>query len=104
MYRDKLILLSRVSLLKGLPRKTLNKVAQYAHYQRYRRGEQIFSEDSAGECLYVLVSGRVKIYASSEARSKTFALLEQGDFFGEMALWVKAPAQPALEQSSIQNF
>lgn len=86
MNRDKHTLLSRVSLLKGLPNKTLNKVAQYARFQRYRRGERIFSEDSTGECLYVLVSGRVKIYASAGSRSKTFALLDPGDFFGEMAL------------------
>ncbi len=34
----------------------------------------------------MLVSGRVKIYTSAGAKSKTFALLDPGDFFGEMAL------------------
>ena len=86
MKADKYALLSRVSLLKGLSSKLLSKISSYAHFHHYRRGERIFSEDSSGECLYVLVSGRVKIYTSAGSRSKTFALLEPGDFFGEMAL------------------
>lgn len=86
MKIDKQILLSRVSLLKGLSNKALNRIADYAKFHHYRRGERIFSADSLGECLYVLVTGRVKIYTSAGSRSKTFALLDPGDFFGEMAL------------------
>lgn len=86
MKRDKHFLLKQVSLLQGLSSKTLNRIAKYARFQHYRRGEQIFSENSAGECLYVLVNGRVKIYTQTGSRSKTFALLDPGDFFGEMAL------------------
>lgn len=86
MAIDKHNLLSRVSLLRALPPKTLSKIAAYARTRHFRRGEQIFSADASGDCLYVLVSGRIKIYSSSGARSKTFALLDPGDFFGEMAL------------------
>ena len=86
MKANKYALLSRVSLLKGLSSKLLNKISAYAQFRHFRRGESIFSEDSSGECLYVLVSGRVKIYTSTGAKTKTFALLDTGDFFGEMAL------------------
>ncbi|OGR83413.1 MAG: hypothetical protein A2902_01475 [Elusimicrobia bacterium RIFCSPLOWO2_01_FULL_64_13] len=64
----------------------LNRISKFASFHNFRRGERIFSEDSSGECLYVLVSGRVKIYTSAGSRTKTFALLDPGDFFGEMAL------------------
>ncbi len=86
MKGDKYALLSQVSLLKGLSVKTINKIADYAKFHQFRRGEKIFTEDSSGQCLYVLVSGRVKIYTSAGTRTKTFALLDPGDFFGEMAL------------------
>lgn len=86
MKTNKQVLLSGVSLLKGLPEKALSKISKYARVHHFRRGEQIFSEASAGDCLYVLVSGRVRIYTSAGSRSKTFALLDAGDFFGEMAL------------------
>lgn len=86
MTLNKHNLLSQVSLLRGLPKRTLAKIARYAKFRRFRRGEQIFPENSSGDCLYVLVSGRVKIYTSTGSRSKTFAMLDPGDFFGEMAL------------------
>jgi len=83
---DKNALLSRVSLFQGLSGSLLKKISSFAKFHIFRRGEGIFSEASSGECLYVLVSGRVKIYASAGSRTKTFALLDPGDFFGEMAL------------------
>ncbi len=86
MKNDKFALLSRVSLLQGLSTKHLNQIAAFAKFHHFKRGESIFSESSSGECLYVLVSGRVKIYTSTGAKTKTFALLDPGDFFGEMAL------------------
>jgi len=86
MIKDKYSLLSRVTLLQGISNKTLEKISRYAKFRHFLRGEPIFSKDSLGECLYVLVSGRVKIYSSVGGRSKTLALFEPGDFFGEMAL------------------
>lgn len=86
MKTDKNALLSRVSLFQGLSGKLLKKMSSFAKFHHFRRGERIFSEASSGECLYVLVNGRVKIYASAGSRTKTFALLDPGDFFGEMAL------------------
>lgn len=86
MKTDKYALLSRVSLFQGLSKKVLNKISGFAKFHHFRRGERIFTSDSSGECLYVLVTGRVKIYASTGSKTKTFALLDPGDFFGEMAL------------------
>ncbi|MBI2916084.1 MAG: Crp/Fnr family transcriptional regulator [Elusimicrobia bacterium] len=83
---NKYSLLSRVTLLKGLTQNRLKKIAEYALFRQYKKGEEIFSKNSIGECLYVLVAGRVKIYSSAGIRTKTFALLDPGDFFGEMAL------------------
>ena len=86
MKPDKYALLSRVSLLQGISGNTLSKISRFAKFHHFHRGEPIFSKDSTGQCLYVLVSGRVKIYSTVGGRSKTLALLDPGDFFGEMAL------------------
>lgn len=86
MKHDKFALLSRVTLLQGISSKTLARISQFAKFNHYSRGEQIFTKDSSGDCLYVLVSGRVKIYSEVASRSKTFALIDPGSFFGEMAL------------------
>lgn len=92
-----------VELLNGLSSEDLIKVAACCQLVRYRRAEQIFSQAQPGGCLYVVMSGRVKIYGSSpQGRSKTFAYLEPGDFFGEMSLIdddVRSASAAALDDS-----
>lgn len=76
-----------VELLAGLSDADLERVAKMCQLVRYRRAESIFAESQPGASLYVVMSGRVKIFGSStQGRSKTFAYLEPGDFFGEMSL------------------
>ena len=76
-----------VELLNGLSADDLARVAQMCQLIKFRRAENIFTEKQPGACLYVVMSGRVKIFGSStQGRSKTFAFLEPGDFFGEMSL------------------
>jgi len=55
--------------------------------KKYRKDEDIFSEGETGDALYIVVSGVVKVFRrSSDGRLKTLALLEKGDFLGEMAI------------------
>lgn len=76
-----------VELLNGLSAEDLARAAQMCQVVKFRRAERIFTESQPGACLYVVMSGRVKIFGSSaQGRSKTFAYLEPGDFFGEMSL------------------
>lgn len=95
--------LKGVELLRSLSAEDLQRVAQMCQIVRYRRAERIFTEDQPGACLYVVMSGRVKIFGSStQGRSKTFAYLEPGDFFGEMSLIddeVRSASASALEDS-----
>jgi CRP-like cAMP-binding protein len=76
-----------VELMSGLSAPDLLRIAQMCQIVKCRRAETIFAESSPGACLYVVMEGRVKIFgSSSQGRSKTFAYLEPGDFFGEMSL------------------
>lgn len=92
-----------VELLNGLSADDLLRVAQMCQLSRFRRAERIFTESQPGACLYVVMSGRVKIFGSStQGRAKTFAYLEPGDFFGEMSLIdeeVRSASAAALEDS-----
>lgn len=92
-----------VELLNGLSVDDLVRLAQLCQLVKFKRAERIFSEAQPGACLYVVMSGRVKIFGSStQGRSKTFAYLEPGDFFGEMSLIndeVRSASASALEDS-----
>ncbi len=49
-------------------------------------GKTIFREGEDGERMFIIQQGRVKITKSVAGKSHTLAVLEKGDFFGEMAI------------------
>ena len=48
--------------------------------------EVIFEEGTDGEQMFIIQSGRVQIVKRIAGRNHTLAMLESGDFFGEMAI------------------
>jgi len=57
----------------------------------YKKSEVIFEEGSFGSEMYVLRSGRVKVYRASAEGEIELCVLKPGEFFGEMALVDNAP-------------
>ena len=80
-------LLRRIPLFKFLPARELSAIARLANPRAYRAGETIFLKSQAADGLFIVLSGRVKIFTAAGGRKKkTFSWLERGDFFGEMGL------------------
>ena len=53
----------------------------------YRKSEVIFEENSSGNEMYIVCSGRVKLYSEPKRGRRTvLAVLKPGEHFGEMAL------------------
>lgn len=55
----------------------------------YQDGEVIFHQGEEGNCMYVIQSGRVEIIREADGVTTRLAVREEGDFFGEMALFEK---------------
>ncbi len=87
---EKKSILKRVPLFSKIEDKELQKIAEISHLKKYKKDEDIFSEGEEGDALYILISGVVKVFrTSSDGRIKTLALLQKGDFLGEMAILEK---------------
>ncbi len=53
----------------------------------YRKSEVIFEEKSIGNEMYIVHSGKVRLFTRDETgQMVTAAVVEKGSFFGEMAL------------------
>jgi len=79
--------LKTVILFKDLPAKELDKVAKLFTAKEFPKYTVIFEEGSAGDLLYIIESGVVKISKeASDGRVKTLALLSAGEIFGEMSI------------------
>jgi signal transduction histidine kinase len=65
---------------------------QGATRQSYLRGEVVFEEGAVGNGLYVVEAGRVEIAARSvPGRLHRLAVMEPGDYFGEMSVFDGEP-------------
>lgn len=57
----------------------------------YKRGEVICREGDAGETMFIIQEGEVRIHKRVRDKETTLAVLKAGDFFGEMAIIDKEP-------------
>jgi len=63
-------------------------------------GKVLFREGDAGEDMYIIQSGRVAIKKRTGAnKDVTLAVLEKGDFFGEMAVLERMPRSATAEMA-----
>jgi CRP-like cAMP-binding protein len=80
-------LLAQVSIFENLQGVDLEHLSALIRSRRYARGEVIFHQGDVGTTLYIIRKGEVAIRVSSpEGKEVILALLDRGDFFGELAL------------------
>lgn len=102
---DDLVLLARSELFSAFDEAALARVAAGAAALEAQRNQVLFEEGDTAERLFVVRSGRVAIGRRSvDGRESLVALMEEGDLFGEMALFDTEPRSAsarALERSSL---
>jgi CRP-like cAMP-binding protein len=75
----------------------LETIAALLIERRYPKNSVIIEEGMAGDYMYVIRSGRVKVTkASDDGREKIMDFLESGAFFGEMALLDHEPRSASV--------
>jgi CRP-like cAMP-binding protein len=71
----------------------------------YSPEETIFEEGTAGDGLFIVISGAVRISKRSASGEEALAILENNDFFGEMSLIDHSPrAANAISNGSCELF
>jgi len=97
--------LSLVDVFEPLSREEIGKINWQNLNTSLKAGEVFYTPMDLSETLFVLQSGRVRIYrALPEGRELTLAVLESGTVFGEMALTgqrLRASYAQAMEESEI---
>ncbi len=79
-------------LFEGVAPEVIEAAARTVRGIFFPAGEVIFRADEAGDCLYLVLAGSVRISITGrEGREETLASLGVGEFFGEMALIDLAP-------------
>jgi len=63
----------------------------------FDNGQVLFHEGDDGDDMYIIQSGRVAIKKKVKDGDATLAVLEKGDFFGEMAILERMPRSATAE-------
>jgi len=80
-------LLKKVKLFEGLNSAQLAKLAALGEERKVQAGEFLFKEGDVGAEMYIIETGRVRISKNVPGiGEEALAILEPGQYFGEMAL------------------
>ena len=84
---DKNNLLKSVSLFYDLSERELGYISSRMIAKKFETGNLIFMENSEGEKCFFVAEGSVKVTRlSKDGKEVILAMLNKGEFFGEMAL------------------
>ena len=84
---EKIELLQSVSIFWDLNEDELGHIADKMVAKHFENGNYIFLEDSEGEQCFFVLEGSVKVTRlSKDGREVILAMLNEGEFFGEMSL------------------
>ncbi len=83
MYHE----LEEISLFETLKASDLEEIAKYVIVKSYKRNECILLEGKMNRQFCIIKKGKIKISCSDRnGKEVIFALLGEGDFFGEMSI------------------
>lgn len=74
-------------LFAGIPTELINDIGSDVDLLRFDPDDAIFHEGDAGDCLYLVVEGSVRISKVGRGgKQETLGFIQPGNFFGEMSL------------------
>jgi small-conductance mechanosensitive channel/CRP-like cAMP-binding protein len=96
--------LSAVDIFAPLSVEETGMLAQAAVRHVFAPGEMVIRAGDPGSSMFVVHNGRVRVQVNENGRPRTVATLNEGDFFGEMALFTGEPRTAnvvALEETEV---
>ncbi|NLM61135.1 MAG: Crp/Fnr family transcriptional regulator [Clostridiales bacterium] len=102
---DHISCVQHVPIFANLTRDEMLEISEIASSRSYKKGEMIYWAGDKGGTLFVLHTGRVKLFRLNEnGKEQVLRLVEPGDFIGELSLFSSLPLTDnaqALEDSTM---
>ena len=92
MLIEKVITLKAVDMFARTPEDVLADVAALAEEVRFNAGENIFNKGEAGESLFVIVKGEVRVHDGD----RDLKILRDKSVFGELAVLDPEPRSASI--------
>ncbi|MFT3707766.1 MAG: cyclic nucleotide-binding domain-containing protein [Archangium sp.] len=92
--------LPRIPLFSDLPEDAFIALFEKCPLQRFDEGQLVFEQGDKADAFYVICAGKVRVFRTDASQRRELATLEEGSFFGEMALLSEAPRSASVEAGS----
>ena len=79
-------LLSAVDVLEPLAPQEIERLAQRTPERSFESGETVYVQGAAPGALFLLLTGRIRLYAAAVGQELTLDVLQAGTIFGESSL------------------
>ncbi len=89
--------LPKIPLFSDLPPDAFIALFEKCPLRRAEPGHVVVEQGSHGDSFFVICSGGVKVFRTDDGKRRELATLEEGAFFGEMALLSDAPRSASVE-------
>jgi CRP/FNR family cyclic AMP-dependent transcriptional regulator len=98
MQQEVLTGLIKIPFLSNLPEEALKNLAAKAKPVKFPKHAIIISEGEETSCLYIILSGKVRVFGSDEkSKEVTLLIQEAGTYFGELALLSDEPRSATVQ-------
>ena len=98
-------LLSKHFLISTMPERALDELVKFSTVARFAPHQDIFNKGDPGDCLYGVLSGRVRIYSTSPEGSEIMLnVLETGELLARSRFSTDARERRAPRRWSVQTF
>lgn len=79
--------ISQIPLLSSLNKEELAEISKGVVTTKFKKGEQIFNQGDTGNKLFIICSGKIKIYKYTvDGKEQIMYILSKGDFIGAFHL------------------
>jgi len=89
--------LPKIPLFSDLPPDAFIALFEKCPLRRFEPGQLVLEQGSKGDAFYVICAGSVRVVRTDGAGTRELAKLDEGAFFGEMALLSEAPRSASVE-------
>lgn len=102
--KELLKFLLTVDLFSNLYKLDRKNLLKYLYVRNYKKDEVIFKKGYPDVVLYIVKSGKLKVYLQNEPEAEEVSVLQAKDFVGEMGLFMdesRTASVVAIEDSTL---
>ncbi len=92
--------LPKIPLFSDLPHDAFIALFEQCPLRRFEPGDRILEQGTTGESFFVICAGKVRVFRDAQGKRIDLAVIDEGNFFGEVALLSDAPRTASVEAAA----